>query len=233
MKKMILVMAVGAITTAVKAQDNKLYLKGGYNHANVSVTSDGAVDDSRALPSFHAGIMADLPIGPGLLSLQPGIFYTGKGTKLEYGSSSQAYQFTVTANPKYIEIPVNLVVNLPLADKESKFFVGAGPYAAIGIAGKSKMDGRILGASLKSEDKIEFTSDGKNEPDPELNEVIGMNYMKRFDYGINGTAGFAFKNVLLSINYGHGLAKVREVVNEQDDDRMKNRVWSLSLGISL
>jgi hypothetical protein len=60
-----------------------------------------------------------------------------------------------------------------------------------------------------------------------------MNYMKRFDYGINGTAGFAFKNVLLSINYGHGLAKVREVVNEQDDDRMKNRVWSLSLGISL
>lgn len=36
MKKMILVMAVGAITTAVKAQDNKLYLKGGYNLANVS-----------------------------------------------------------------------------------------------------------------------------------------------------------------------------------------------------
>jgi hypothetical protein len=233
MKKMILVMAFGAIATAVNAQDNKFYLKGGYNLANVSVTSDGNVDDTRVIPSFHAGLMADLPIGAGLLSLQPGILYTGKGSKLEYGGSNQIYQFTVVTNPKYIEVPINLVVNLPLADKESKFFVGAGPYAAMGIAGKSKLDGSIFNTTLKSEDKIEFTGDGENESDPELNVVLGTKYMKRFDYGINGTAGFAFKNILLSINYGHGLSKVREVVGEQNDDRMKHRVWSLSLGVSL
>ena len=72
MKKMALVMAFGVIAATVNAQDNKLYLKGGYNLANVSVDGDGAVDDARSLSSFHAGLMVDLPIGAGLLSLQPG-----------------------------------------------------------------------------------------------------------------------------------------------------------------
>jgi hypothetical protein len=231
MKKLMLMLAVGAIATSSNAQDNKLYLKGGYNLANVSVTGDGAVDDARALSSFHAGLMVDLPIGAGFLSLQPGILYTGKGTKVENGKNTDASYFKSTTNPQYIEIPMNLVVNLPLADKESKFFVGAGPYAAMGIGGKNKVEGKIFGVGFKSEDKIEFSNDDPTTTGTE--EGAGIGYMKRFDFGVNGTAGFAFKNVLLSINYGHGLTKLNSGADNEENDKFKNRVWSLSLGISL
>lgn len=231
MKKLILTMAIGVITFAATAQDNKIYIKGGYNLANVSVTGDGAVDDARALSSFHAGFMADLPIGAGVLSLQPGILYTGKGTKVENGKSTDASYFKATTNPQYIEVPVNLVVNLPLADKESKFFVGAGPYAAMGIAGKNKVEGKIFGVGFKSEDKIKFSNDDPTTTGTE--EGAGIGYMKRFDFGVNGTAGFTFKNLLLSINYGHGLAKLNSGSDNNENNKFKNRVWSLSLGLSL
>lgn len=231
MKKMALVMAFGVIAATVNAQDNKLYLKGGYNLANVSVDGDGAVDDARSLSSFHAGLMVDLPIGAGLLSLQPGIQYTGKGTKVQNGKPADASYFRATTNPKYIEVPVNLVLNLPLADKESKFFVGAGPYAAMGIAGKNKVEGKVFGVGFSSEEKIEFSNDDPTTTGTE--EGAGIGYMKRFDFGVNGTAGFAFKNMLLSINYGHGLTKLNSGADNDEDDKFKNRVWSISLGVSL
>ncbi|HEY8397048.1 MAG TPA: porin family protein [Flavihumibacter sp.] len=232
MKKLILSMAVAAAAgTASFAQDNNIYLKGGYNLANVSSNTDGSVDDAKAVSGFHVGVMADLPLGAGFLSLQPGVLFTTKGTKTEWGKGSQIAHFTATTNPQYIEVPVNLVVNLPLADKESKFFVGAGPYAAMGIGGKNKVTGKVLGVDVSVDNKIEFTNDDPEISNPE--DAAGMRYMKRIDYGINGTAGFAFRNLLLSINYGHGLTKLNAGSDDLEDNKFKNRVWSVSVGISL
>ena len=126
---------------------------------------------------------------------------------------------------------MNLVLNLPLADKESKFFVGAGPYAAMGIAGKNKVEGKVFGVGFSSEEKIEFSNDDPTTTGTE--EGAGIGYMKRFDFGVNGTAGFAFKNMMLSINYGHGLTKLNSGADNDEDDKFKNRVWSISLGVSL
>lgn len=232
MKKMIAMMAFGAIVWQSQAQDNKVYLKGGFNLANVSYDKDGTVDDANSLPSFHLGIMGDLPIGGGLLSFQPGILYTGKGSKLQSGNSSDASYFKATTNPMYIEIPANFVVNIPLLDKESKFFVGAGPYAAMGIGGKNKVEGKIFGVGFKSEEKIDFSNDDPTTTGTE--EGAGIGRMKRFDFGLNGTAGFAFRNVLLSLNYGYGLTKLNSGdSNNNADDKNKNRVFSISLGVSL
>lgn len=227
---MILMMAIGAIAYQTEAQDNKVYLKGGFNLANVSVSDNGAIEDANSLASFHAGLMADLPIGQGLLSFQPGILYTGKGAKWQSGSETSNNYIKATTNPYYIEIPANLVVNIPLSDKESKFFIGAGPYAAIGIAGKNKTEGKFIGVAFKSEEKIEFTND---DPTTSEEEGAGLGRMKRFDYGLNGTAGFAFKNVLVSVNYGYGLAKLNSGSDNSTNDKNKHRVLSVSLGISL
>lgn len=231
MKKMILAMAVSGVAVAANAQDNQVYIKGGYNHANVSVTGDGAVDEARALPGFHAGLMADLPIGAGLLSLQPGIQYSTKGTKVQNGKTTDPSYFRATSNPQYVEVPVNLVVNIPFADKESKFFIGGGGYAAMGVAGKNKVDGKIFGVAFESEEKIEFSNDDPTTTGVE--EGAGIGYMKRFDFGVNGTAGFVFRSFMLSVNYGHGLTKLNSGSDNSADDQFKNRVWSLSLGIGL
>jgi hypothetical protein len=229
MKKVILLMAIGAIGIQSKAQDNKVYLKGGFNLANVSTTNKGGVDNAMALPSFHAGFMADLPFGG--LSLQPALLFTGKGTKLESGKSSDATYYKSTTNPYYIEVPINLVVNIPLSEEESKFFIGGGGYAAMGIAGKNKAEGKVFGLGFESEEKIEYSNDDPTTGDVE--EGAGIGRMKRFDFGLNGTAGFAFKNVMLAVNYGYGISKINSGSNNSENDKNKNRVWSLSLGVSL
>ena len=229
-KTMMLMMVAGAIAAKTNAQDNKVYIKGGFNLANISTTKDGSIDDAKSLPSFHAGLMADLPVAP-MLSVQTGLLFTGKGSKLQNGDSDDASYYKATTRPYYLEVPLNLAVNIPLADKESKFFIGAGPYAAMGIAGKNKVEGKIFGVGFESEDKIDFSNDDPTTTETE--EGAGIGRMKRFDFGLNGTAGFTFHNVLLSVNYGHGLTKINSGGDNSADDKNKHRVWSLSLGFSL
>lgn len=230
MKKSIAVlMALAFFTIQATAQDNKIYVKAGFNLANVSTSNNGSYDKTNGLASFHAGFMADLPLGK-LISVQPGLLFSGKGAKLESGNPSDAIYYKNSINPYYIELPVNLIANIPLVDGESKFFIGAGPYAAVGIAGKYKSTFKSPGGTINSEDNIEFTND---DPTTSEEEGAGLGRMKRFDYGINGTAGFAFKNLLVSVNYGHGLTKLNSGTDNTANDNNKNRVWSISLGVSL
>ncbi|ULQ51433.1 outer membrane beta-barrel protein [Flavihumibacter fluvii] len=228
-KTITILMAFAFFTVNALAQDNKIYLKAGLNLANVSTSDDGSYDNANGLASFHAGFMADLPLGK-VLSVQPGLLFTGKGSKLETGSSTDAIYYKNSVNPYYIELPVNLIANIPLVDGESKFFIGAGAYAAAGIAGKYKSTFKTPAGTIESDGKIEFTND---DPTTSEEEGAGLGLMKRFDYGINGTAGFAFKNMLVSVNYGHGLAKLNSGTSNTSNDNNKNRVWSISFGVSL
>jgi len=210
-------------------QESHLYIKGGVNLANVSTTSSGRIDDANMLVSFHAGIMGDVPLGK-YLSLQPGLLFTGKGSKTQTGKPGDSYYFKATSNPYYIELPVNLVVNIPLEDKESAFFVGAGPYAAMGIAGKNKTEGNAGLIAFSSSDNIKFSNDDATTFNQQ--EGAGLGIMRRFDFGLNGTAGFKLNNVLLSVNYGFGLSKINSV-EKNDDDKNKHLVLSVSIGFRL
>jgi hypothetical protein len=230
MKKVFVIMvALAALALNSKAQDNKYYLKAGFNLANIYTSNNGSYDNANSLPSFHAGFMADLPLGK-LLSVQPGLLFNGKGAKVESGKTSDVLYYKNSIHPYYIEIPVNLIANIPLVDGESKFFIGAGPYAAMGIAGKYKSVLKTPAGTFNSDGNIKFTND---DPTTAEEEGAGLGRMRRFDFGINGTAGFAFKNLLVSINYGHGLSKLNSGSNSNSNDSNKNRVWSLSLGVSL
>lgn len=215
--------------TASLATAQQLRLQGGLNLANVSVNDDGRVDDAKSLTSFHAGIVADLPLA-GPLYLQPGLFFSGKGTESESGDEAGATYFRATSNPYYVELPVNLVFKTP-AIGGPRFFVGAGPYIAAGVAGKNKVDGKYLGVAFKTENDIEFSDDDPSTLDYE--EGAGFGIMKRFDYGLNGTAGIEGKSMTLSVNYGLGLAKLQSGSNSSADNNNKHRVLSFSLGFKL
>src|SRR5262245_39955120 len=90
------------------AQKSKAILSGGLNLANVSITDNGNVDDAKTLASFQVGIIGDLNVGE-FFAVQPGILLTGKGSKTQDGSPSDANYFKATSNPLYIELPVNFV----------------------------------------------------------------------------------------------------------------------------
>jgi hypothetical protein len=125
---------------------------------------------------------------------------------------------------------LNLVFKGPIGG-DAKFFASAGPYLAIGIAGKNKTEGKFLGAPFSSEKDVEWSDDDPTTLDYE--EGAGFGIMKRFDYGLNGTAGFETKNIVIAVNDGLGLAKLQSGSNSSEDDLNKHRVLSFTLGFKL
>lgn len=211
------------------AQKSSAILRGGLNLANVSITNDGRIDDAKMLTSFQVGIVGDLYLAESVY-LQPGLLVTGKGSKTQDGEPEDATYFRATSNPVYVEIPMNLVFKAPVG-QSAKFFLGAGPYLGIGIAGKNKTEGKILGASFNGEENIRWSDDDPTTLSYE--EGAGFGIMKRFDYGLNGTVGLEGNSVVLSVNYGLGLAKLQSGSSSSEDDRNKHRVLSFTLGFRL
>jgi Outer membrane protein beta-barrel domain len=134
MKKKILTIATafmlcGIISYAQSSPKPSVFIKGGLNLSNITINKNGDIDNNRTLPSFQVGLQGDLPIGP-FFAIQPGIFFTGKGAKLESGNASGDNWYRSTTRPYYLEVPVNAVIKLPLGYQTS-FFFGAGPYVAV------------------------------------------------------------------------------------------------------
>ena len=229
MKKILLLILPPFILLSANAQKTSAILRAGLNLANVSITESGRIDDAKTLTSFQVGIIGDINLAD-FIALQPGILVTGKGSKTQSGDASDANYFKATSNPIYIEIPLNLVLKAPVGD-DTKFFAGAGPYIGVGIAGKNKTEGKIFGAAFTSEKNIEWSDDDPSTLD--YDEGAGFGIMKRFDYGLNGTAGLETKNIVLAVNYGLGLAKLQSGSNSSADDKNKHRVLSFTLGIKL
>ena len=218
----VLVSAV-SITHAQRGQ-----IKGGLNLANVSVTDNGRVSEANRLTSFQVGVVTDIPLGTSVLSLQPGLLYTGKGSKIQEGTAGQSGYYKQTFNPRYLEVPLNLVFKAPLTTS-TRFFVGAGPYAAVGIGGDVKTEGtNILGQTYTRETDIRFSDDDPTTFNEE--EGAGLGLVRRFDYGLNGMAGFETRNIVLGVNYGLGLAKLQSGTNSGEDNNNKHRVLSFTLG---
>lgn len=217
MKKTILAVALVVFTvTSVFAQEKgiRFGIKGGLNMATISGT-DGQVDDESFLPSFNAGVFLDMPLIGKVLSLQPGILYTGKGVKYDIPVLGE-----VSINPYYVEGQANVLFKIPL--ESLKIFVGAGPYLACGVNGKGNSKN-----SLWDEDfDISFTNVDPTTNEPEYEKYGKLN---RWDYGLNLTAGLEVSSFVISVGYGHGLGKVMAGV-DNDNDSGKHRVLSASVG---
>jgi hypothetical protein len=211
-----------------RAQKSSAILRAGVNLANVSVTDKGGIDDAKMLTTFQVGVIGDLNI-TSFLAIQPGLVFTGKGTKVQSGEQGDANYYRATSNPYYLELPVNLVLKTPKGP--TKFFAGAGPYLAMGIAGKNKVNGSVLGTGFSSEEKIKWSNDDPTTIDYE--EGAGFGIMKRFDYGLNGLLGIETEHVVFSANYGLGLAKLQSGNGSGEDNNNKHRVLSFTLGFKL
>ena len=218
----------GTIANAQTSPKAGIYLKGGLNLSNITVSKDGDIDDNKTLPSFNVGLQADLPISQ-FFAIQPGVFFTGKGAKIQSGDPSGNNWYRATTRPYYVEVPVNAVFKVPLGDQAS-FFVGAGPYVAVGVGGKNRLEGEVAGVNFSNSKSIKFSSD---DPFTSSEEGAGYNVVRRFDYGLNGTVGVQSKFALFSVNYGLGLAKIQSGTSSSDNELGKYRVLSFNVGFRL
>ncbi|WP_295126500.1 porin family protein [uncultured Chitinophaga sp.] len=225
-KKILFSIAALGIAVGASAQA-RLGVKGGLNLSNITVSNDGSVDNNKMLAGWNAGLVADFPLSD-ILSIQPGVFYSTKGSKVERGNSGDVDYFKSTTNPAYIEIPVNFVGKIPLGgDGSNKFFIGLGPYAAFGIAGKNKYQLGSGDLAVTGESNIKWDDDSPfNTGDPNQ----GFDKYKRFDWGGNILTGFEFGNVIVSAQYGLGFAKILSGEDDSRNDKNKNRVLSFSVG---
>ena len=222
MKKLLIIALCTGVFTKATSQ---VYLQGGVNLTNISTSTSGETQSKYMLTTFNAGILGRINIAEPL-AFETGLLLEGKGAKLKNTSSGNNY-YTAKFNPMYLEVPANLVLRLPIQDK-SNIFINAGPYIAMGIAGKSKIDGKIAGVEFHSSENIKFTSTDPNEDDQAYSKL------KRFDYGLNLGAGIDVGKILLKVNYGLGLAKINSTQTDNStDDKNKYRTLSISLGIPL
>jgi hypothetical protein len=235
MKKIILSASAFCLLTLagiaqVKESPNRggVTLKGGVNLANISVTDNGRVNDANMLTSFHVGLGLDLPLNDGL-SLQPALLFTGKGAKTEYGQSNSSLYIKATSKPYYLELPVNIVGKIPL-DEYTRLYIGAGPYAAMGVTGKNTWERTILGVTTRGQEDIRYS---KDNPTTAREENYGYGKLKKFDYGLNAVAGLDFNKFAIGANYGYGLAKINSGYDNTSNDKGKHRVLSFSLAIKL
>jgi hypothetical protein len=229
MKKLLFVFALTA-ATAVCTQA-QVYVQGGLNLANITKNNDGQTEDNNILPSFNVGVLGRLDIAP-MFALESGALLTGHGAKAETYFTNGNYTKT-KFNPLYIQVPLNAVVKIPLGTKESStnVFFNAGPYASIGIGGKSRRDLKIFGVTSTETSDIEFNND-----DPTTTEQENARYdrLKRFDFGLNFGGGFQFQHFIIKANYGLGFAKINSTeTNNNANDKNKYRTLSFSVGIPL
>lgn len=228
MKKSILLLATAMSFTAI-ASAQLFYAQGGVNLSNITNTKSGQTEDNATLTTFNAGFMGRFGLSE-VIDLESGLLLSGKGSKAEtYFNGGNDY-VKAKFNPLYLELPVNLVVNIPVG-QTSKVFVSGGPYAAVGIGGKTKTESRIGILSSSSESSIKFSND---DPFTSQQDDAAYDKLKRFDFGINLGAGLDLNKILLKANYGMGLTKIGSTEsNNNADDKNKYRVLSISVGIPL
>jgi len=208
MKKVLTGMAVLFICANANAQ--LFYAQGGVNLANITKTNDGHTEKNNMLTSFNVGLMGRFGLSK-TVDLESGLLLTGRGSKAEtYFNGGNDYVKS-TFNPLYVELPLNLIIAVPL-EKGTGLFFNAGPYIAVGVGGKSKTDSK-------------FTSQ---------QDDASYDKLKRFDYGINVGGGFQLAHLILKANYGFGLAKINSTEsNNTANDKNKYRTVSISVGIPL
>lgn len=185
---------------------------------NKQINAIGATETKKT--GLHFGFLADVPFKEGSkLSFQPGVLYSAKGVshiQTLDTSTTKIFQFTAEQQINYIDIPLNLVLKLPIKGK-TKFILGAGPQASLFYNGYSSVS-TIDTAAIFNEDKNEDLPVGKDD--------------KKFrvaHFSVNGLAGFEFGRVFLTANYSKSITPFYQ----QDEESFNYTTMGATLGIFL
>ncbi len=224
-----LFLGLALTTTVALSTKAQVYLQGGLNLANITKTNDGQTENNNTLPTFNVGFLGRVEITE-MFNLESGLLFTGHGSKAEtYFNGGNDYVKT-RFRSYYLEVPLNAVVKIPV-DNGSALFFNAGPYVAMGIAGKSISESKFGPFYTSSSENIDFSND---DPFTSEEEDAGYNKLKRFDFGLNFGGGFQFQHLIFKANFGLGLAKINSTEsNNTANDKNKYRTLSFSVGIPL
>ena len=176
-------------------QVKKFGIKAGANITSFSSRDSMGVSTGGSVYGYQAGVYFNLPFGR--FAIQPGLAFISKGGYQTYinNTGPQQSDYTVKYDPKYLEVPVNILYAVKTGNVS--IGIGTGAYFAYAIGGSSEGNGILYGQSLSQAiNKLNF-GEGRDVS------------LSRFDYGINGLINFELPNQLgLNLNYSHGFSKI-------------------------
>ena len=121
MKKLLSIVVLTGILSTARAQ---VYVQGGVNLANITDTKSGETQNNNLLTTFNAGILSRFNLST-MVDLESGLLLEGRGAKANSyltGATDDNYVKT-TFNPLYLEVPLNLVLRIPLERKTNIFLM--------------------------------------------------------------------------------------------------------------
>jgi hypothetical protein len=207
-------------TTGAMAQTNPIRfgIRAGLNVADwqgqATQTISGLLDltngyaNKQTRQGFHAGVYASIPLSE-QFTLEPGLQYAQKGTRLQGTFSSQALELlnvstTVTSQAAYLDVPV-----LARFYVTKGFNIYAGPQVSFLLSNKINTHASLLGFSVLNRD---------------FNVSNGM---RSLDVALVGGVGYRFENGFnLGVGYDYGL----NTIDQRGNFNTYNRVVKASIG---
>ncbi len=154
---------------------------------------------------FQIGFMAEFPLTK-IISIVPGVLLQTKGFHTSGSFYPEIeYSWDYNYNLWYLDIPVLLNVNIPVA--KIQLFVDVGPYAGIGLSGKHEYKD-VIGNDIS----VEMRKYKWNVTDEES--------IKRFEYGVMTRLGAEIKHVKFGVSYALSLRNIAVIEN----DTYKNKL---------
>ncbi len=188
-------------------------VKGGLNLSKLTIKEENGLTNSF-LPGGAGGLVFNFKAND-LFSLQPELLYSSQGTHLK---TSLFGDFSSKLSTNYFQLPV--LAKLSFGSENVRAFVNVGPYAAYLMSAKTK----ISAMGQEEEVKVDFS-------EPSVKESAN-----RFDFGIAGGLGVAFKvgpgDLFVEGRYNLGLLDINkgEDTKLPDYKPMKNSVINFSAG---
>jgi hypothetical protein len=170
--------------------------------------SNGQLNQSTR-QGFHAGGFANIPVAGNRLEIEPGLYYSQKGTRITGRVANEnvpllAGNLRASNRAEYIEMPV--LARLYLTEG---FHIFAGPQVSYLISNNVRTDVSVLGFSALNQNLNTYDT------------------MQKFDFAAAGGVGYQFTNGLnLGAGYDFGFNRV----DEGNNFRAFNRAFKFSVG---
>ncbi|GAB2557589.1 porin family protein [Spirosoma aerophilum] len=207
MKKSALLVAALLFSPLISSAQVRYGVTAGVQLVSQKYTLGGLTLKTSNQLSYMGGLLADVKVSE-KISIRPQVLYSVKGSAINLGSLSGGLTSgSVSTVFTYVEVPVQLTYSLEAGP--GSVVLGAGPYLAYALSGKST----ATNSGKKESQTIDFsTKDGD---------------ARRLDYGLRLSVGYELPSgVMVSGYYSPGLANIANGASSS----VKNTAFGLSLG---
>lgn len=220
MKKIYLLTFILFLGINASAQNSPFQfgVKAGINMSNAGIDNKDA--DPKLKIGYQIGMTVDYTFTQSWL-IQSGLSFTAKGSKIDdfYAGrmdGSDGRGTTHSFNQLYIQLPVYAAYKVDVSDNLG-IVIGAGPYIAYGIGGKTK---EKLHKAIFGDGSTERKFDTFGNANDDIEQL------NRFDFGLGLNVSAEYGKIVVGLGYEHGITNIAAY----DGMKYRNRNAALTLG---